>query len=139
MRLAMKLWVGVLTGALCVVLPGLDVAQRSQVAIAQTAEDQQSQAERLVKAGGENLKSGNYQAALTGLQQAYAIYREIEDGAGMVQAALLSGYALVGLGETERARGIFQGLLDLAIDSDFQWLEDQARKGLQVVQRAAAQ
>lgn len=139
MRLAMKLWVGVLTGALCVVLPGLDVAQRSQVAIAQTAEDRQAQAEGLLKAGGEDLVAGNYQAALTGLQRAFAIYREINHGVGMIQTSLVSGYAYVGLGDLERARGIFQGLLDLAIETDFQWLEDQARKGLQVVQRAAAQ
>jgi hypothetical protein len=92
-----------------------------------------------MKAGGEDLKAGNYQAALTGLHQAYALYRASEDVAGLIQTSLLLGYAHAGLGETERARGIFQGLLDLAIESEFQWLEDQARKGLQIVQRAAAQ
>jgi hypothetical protein len=139
MRLAMKLWGGVLTGALCVVLPGLDFAQPSQVAMAQTVEDQQAEAERLMKAGGEDLKARNYQAALTGLQQAYTLYREIEDVAGMIQTALLLGYAHAGLGNTDQARGIFQGLLDLAIEKDFQWLEDKARQGLQIVQRITAE
>ncbi len=131
MRLSTTLWGGLVAGVLLVGLPG-GVTGLDGGAVAQTIEDRNVEAARLWDEGHEYFQAGNYQSALEKLQQAYAIYEEIEDLGGIISTSLLMGDVFIGLGETERARSIFQGLLDFAIETDFERLEEQARQGLQV-------
>jgi CHAT domain-containing protein/lipopolysaccharide biosynthesis regulator YciM len=139
MRLGMKVWCGLVAGVLLVGLPG-EVTGLDGVAVAQTPYEnlRNAGADRLRDRGAEHLQAGNYQAALDLLQQAYTAYKETENLDGLIRTSLMLGYTYGALGEAEQAHGIFQGLLDLAVEIEFQWLEEQAKQGLLFLQLSAA-
>jgi CHAT domain-containing protein/lipopolysaccharide biosynthesis regulator YciM len=139
MRVSTKVWSGLVAGVLVVGLPG-GVMGLDGGAVAQTPYEnlRNAGADRLRDRGAEQLQAGNYQAALDLLQQAYTAYQELKNGTGLIQTLLLLGYTYAGFGETERARDIFQELLDIAIEAESQGLEEQARQGLQLLENSAS-
>ncbi|MDB9501646.1 tetratricopeptide repeat protein [Spirulina major CS-329] len=139
MRLSTKVWGSLIAPLLIFGLPG-GVTGLDGGAVAQTPYEnlRNAGADRLRDRGAEQLQSGNYQAALELLQQAYTAYKETENLDGLIRTSLMLGYTYGALGEAEQAHGIFQGLLDLAVEIEFQWLEEQARQGLLLLQLSAA-
>ncbi|NEO86102.1 MAG: tetratricopeptide repeat protein [Spirulina sp. SIO3F2] len=148
MGLAMKVWTGLVVGV-CVAgfsSPTIGSGQRASlslagwdgIAVAQTVEAQQAEADRLYALGGQQFENQDYQAALETLQQAHAIYEEINYSPGIAATNVLIGYVHAGLGQMEEAQELFEFLLSWGQDIRSSELEGAAQKGLDYLQQLAA-
>ncbi|NEO86101.1 MAG: tetratricopeptide repeat protein [Spirulina sp. SIO3F2] len=87
-------------------------------------------ADRLYQDSRQQLDAENYQAALETSGQAYTLYEQLDDYRGVANAAVVSGYAYIGLGKTEDARETFEALLIWAEEAESSELEAAAQEGL---------
>ena len=101
---------------------------------AQTVEGRKAQADRLLQQGTQYLSSGEYQAALEAFQQALTIYEEISDPKLIAATIMGMGYAYAYLGETDKATGIFEGIIEIAQQYNLPELVKLAEEGLQLAQ-----
>jgi len=100
--------VATLSGA---AVPNLPVAFTASRVLAQTVDEREAQADRLLDQGIEQLNTSQYETAIQSLQQALVIYREIKDRQG-------EGWALGSIGLTY----FYLGDYAKAIDYSEQWL-----------------
>ncbi|MFH7245858.1 MAG: CHAT domain-containing protein [Spirulina sp.] len=119
MRYAAK-WLG-LVAATAVMVPFAEIPGFSKepwdlmsLAMAQSAADQQAEADRLLQQGIEQYNRSQFREAIQSWEQALTIYREIGDRQGESSALGSLGVAYAGLGQYERAIDFYEQHLAIA-------------------------
>ncbi|NJR63588.1 MAG: CHAT domain-containing protein [Cyanobacteria bacterium CRU_2_1] len=87
---------------------------RSTPAIAQTEDDQQAEADRLLQQGVQQLQTAQFPAALQSFEQALALYREMGDRAGEGVSLNGIGFVYDSLGQYPQALEYYQQALTIA-------------------------
>ncbi|MEM7712626.1 MAG: CHAT domain-containing tetratricopeptide repeat protein [Cyanobacteria bacterium P01_A01_bin.68] len=101
--------VATLSGA---AVPNLAVELKASQVLAQTVDEREVQAVRLLKQGSEQLKTGEYETAIQSSQQALVIYREIKNRQGEVLALKLINLAYLSLGNYALKTGEYETAIE---------------------------
>ncbi len=119
--------------AILLISPGMALIPKQPIVQAQTTEELNAAAERLLEQGDEYLEAGQYQAALQAYQQALLIYNHTSNPQG-IEAIIRVGYAYGYLGETDKAINMFGNILNFAQENNIPELVQAAQEGLQFAQ-----
>ena len=94
-------------------IPLLPMSDPLLPAVAQTVQDRQAEADRLLNQGIQQLQTSQYQAALQSCQQALAIYQAIKDRNGEAYALNNLGIAYFSLSQYTKAIEFYQQALPI--------------------------
>ncbi len=108
-----------LSGAISVWIPSLGSYSAAPV-LAQTVQDRETEADRLLEKGKQQFQTNQYQAALESWQRTLTLYQAVKDQNGEAVALGMLGNAYRSLSQYEKASGYYTQALSI-----FQAIKDQ--------------